>query len=61
MTEPIELKFPLNNPRHPGFKVGDGEVYPSRSCPAVPRKISENPIFAYLHRCSTGESIFRVH
>ncbi len=30
MTEPIELKFSLNTLPHPGFKVCDGEVDPSR-------------------------------
>ncbi len=45
MAEPIELKFSLNTLPHPGFKVCDGEVDPSRRWPAVPRKRSGNPDF----------------
>ncbi len=45
MAEPIELKFSLNTLSHPGFKVCDGEVGPSRRWPAVPRKRSGNPDF----------------
>ncbi|MCP3665286.1 MAG: hypothetical protein GY696_22770, partial [Gammaproteobacteria bacterium] len=45
MAEPIELKFSLNTLPHPGFKVRDREVDPSRRWPAVPRKRSGNPDF----------------
>ncbi|MCP3667784.1 MAG: hypothetical protein GY696_35715 [Gammaproteobacteria bacterium] len=42
MTKPIELKFSLNTLPHPGFKVCDGEVDPSRRWPAIPGKPSGN-------------------
>ncbi len=48
MAEPIELKFSLKTLPHPGSKVRDGEVDPSRRWPAVPRKRSGNPDFRRL-------------